>query len=101
MSTCTYAILNEEGICIDRIVVDDDFNPKEYHNYLLDEMGVIYTLEKENEGEELFLDVEVAPHIVVQQTHVAGSDILSQLSDDQKQQLIALLTQQNTENPPS
>jgi len=101
MSTFTYAVLNEEGICIDRILVDENFDPNDYKHQMLDDLGVSYSLVKEKEGEELWLDTIAAPHITPVVGTDANTDILSQLSDDQKQQLIALLTQQNTENPTS
>jgi hypothetical protein len=99
MSTFTYAILNKDGICIDRILVDENFNPDDYKHPFLEDLGEFYSLVEETEGEELFLDVITAPHIIPVQGVDSNTDILSQLSDDQKRQLVALLTQQNTENP--
>ena len=85
METSTYAILDENGVCIDRIVVDENFNPEEYKHAMLDDLNVSYTIEKETPGEEYFLNTEVAPHIEVVLGTDSQTDILSSLTDEQKE----------------
>lgn len=98
MEYSTYAILNDDGVCIDRITTDENFNPEEYKNFLLDDLEVSFTIVKETPGEEYMLDAEAAPHITPVTATDSNSDILSQLTDAQKQQLIALLLSNQSSN---
>lgn len=98
MEISTYAILDENGVCIDRIVTDENFSPEDYIHPILKDMDVQYTLVKEIEGEEYFLDVEASPYMNLVTGVDASTDILSQLTDDQKQQLISLLLSNQSSN---